>query len=314
MNVDVNIKEKIIVIVGPTAVGKTALSLALAKKYQGEIINGDSVQVFRGLDIGSAKATSDEQAGIPHHLIDIRNPDETYNVYDFKQKVDQLIKEISARGKCPIIVGGTGLYIQSVLYDYKFPTTTGDSVLRDKLGEQSPFDLHRQLADLDPASAEKIHPNNVKRVIRALEICLTTGEKCSNQSSATEQIAKYNATVIGLSMAREQLYERINSRVHLMLAQGLEAEVRTLYQAGFGQAQSMQAIGYKEWLPYFEGACSLVDVIEQIQKHSRRFAKRQFTWFQNKMAVNWFEIDPAKPTMQFDTISETVQLFLGKAQ
>ncbi|MDF2556610.1 MAG: miaA [Bacillales bacterium] len=283
-------KEKLIVIVGPTAVGKTALSLELAKRFNGEIINGDAFQVYRGLDIGTAKITQSEMDGIPHHLIDIRNPEEQYNVVDYKNDVSKCIQDITTREKLPILVGGTGLYVQSVLYDYQFPETIEDAELREKLYTLDNYELHRQLSELDPVTATNIHPNNKKRVVRALEVCILSGKKFSEQTAASEKIALYDAIVIGLEMERNQLYERINARVLQMMNNGLENEVRKLVEKGLSEKQSMLAIGYKEFFPYFNNEKTIDEVINEIQQSSRNFAKRQFTWFRNKMDVQWFDM------------------------
>ncbi len=309
---DVNMK-KIVVIVGPTAVGKTALSIEIAKRFDGEIINGDAVQVFQGLNIGTAKITNEEMAGVPHHLIDICDPASTYNVFDFKKDVDHLIEKISSQGKLPIIVGGTGLYIQSVLYDYQFPEQKTDHALREQLTQLTPEQLYQQLVQLDEAAASSIHPNNLKRVIRALEICLSTGRKFSEQSTQTSRIEKYSAYVIGLEMDRETLYQRINARVLSMIEAGLEREVRNLCERGMADAQSMQAIGYKEFIPYFHGEQTIDEVIKQIQQHTRNFAKRQYTWFKNKMDIEWFTLNPDQNcSIQFQAIMNEIALFLGK--
>lgn len=283
-------KEKLIVIIGPTAVGKTALSLELAKQFNGEIINGDAFQVYKSLDIGTAKISQSEMKGIPHHLIDIRNPDDSYNVVDFKEDVSECIYDISTRGKLPILVGGTGLYVQSVLYDYQFPETIEDAQLREKLYSMDNEELHRQLSKFDPEAAQKIHMNNKKRVVRALEVCILSGKKFSEQIGATEKIARYDAIVVGLEMDRNQLYARINDRVLQMINNGLEYEVGRLVENGLSEKQSMLAIGYKEFFPYFNNEISLEEVIDEIQKSSRHFAKRQFTWFRNKMDVHWFDM------------------------
>jgi len=308
-------KEKLLIIVGPTAVGKTALSIALAKKFQGEIINGDAVQVYQQLDIGSAKITPEEQAGIPHHLIDIRQPNQSYSVFDFKKDVSQLVTEINNRQKLPIIVGGTGLYIQSLLFDYHFSETASDKEIQQRLRQKSGEELHQELMLVDEAAAEKIHPNNVKRLVRALEVCLTTGKKFSEIGSTAVQNEHYHAAVIGLTMERQMLYNRINQRVLQMIEAGLEEEVRQLFAAGLEDAQAMQAIGYKEFIPYFKAEKNLDEVIAAIQQNSRRFAKRQYTWFRNKMDVNWFEIShPNQIETDFAPIIDFAKLFLGKTQ
>lgn len=283
-------KKKLFVIVGPTAVGKTALSIELAKKFNGEIINGDSQQVYRGFDIGTAKITTEEMEGVPHHLIDTRDASNPYNAFEFKNDVEDLVDEITSRGKLPILVGGTGLYVQSVLYDYDFPATQNNPALREELRQLSREALHEKLTELDREAAEKIHFNNTKRMIRAIEVCLTTGKKFSELSTADEKIENYDAFVVALDMPRDMLYERINKRVEIMIENGIEAEVRGLVEQGLSDTNAMTAIGYREFLPYFAGDSSLDTVIENIQQNSRRFAKRQLTWFRNKMDVNWFDV------------------------
>lgn len=287
-------KEKLVVIIGPTAVGKTRLSIELAKKFNGEVISGDSMQVYKGMDIGTAKATKAEMDGIPHHLLDWKEPENPFNVYDFKQTVQETITDITERGKLPILVGGTGLYIQSVLYDYQFPDTSANQDIRFKLEKQAADEggefLYQSLVEIDPVAAEKIHPNNIKRVIRALEVYYSSGTKFSEMEMSNERTLKYEAAVIGLTMERELLYSRINKRVDVMMEAGLEQEVRFFYEKGLKDAQSMQAIGYKEFIDYFESNKTLDEVVQDIKQNSRRFAKRQFTWFRNKMEVDWFDM------------------------
>lgn len=302
-------KEKLIVIVGPTAVGKTALSLELAKRFNGEIINGDAFQVYRGLDVGTAKITQSEMDGIPHHLIDIRSPEDPYSVVDFKDDVCKCIQDITNRKKLPILVGGTGLYVQSVLYDYQFPETIENAELREKLYSLNNDELHRKLEELDPTAAINIHPNNKKRVVRALEVCILSGKKFSEQTGATEKIALYDAIVIGLEMERIQLYDRINERVLQMMNNGLENEVRKLVEKGLSEKQSMLAIGYKEFFPYFKNEKTIEEVIIEIQQSSRNFAKRQFTWFRNKMDVHWFDMSD---TSDFLNNLDRICMFVDK--
>lgn len=301
--------QKLVAIIGPTAVGKTKLSIDLAKKFNGEIISGDSAQVFKGMDIGTAKITADEMEGIPHHLIDCREPSESYNVYDFKNEVNRMITDITNRGKLPILVGGTGLYIQSVLYDYQFPETTANLTIRKELEEridrEGPDAVYQTLVEIDPQAAEKIHPNNTKRVIRALEVFYDSGKRFSEQEQSEERTLLYDVALIGLTMDRDLLYKRINERVETMMQMGLEEEVRNLYDQGLKDAQSMQAIGYKEFSGLFEGTKTREDVISEIQRNSRRFAKRQFTWFRNKMDVHWFDVTDLA---HFDKISEEISI------
>lgn len=283
----------VLCIVGPTAVGKTKMSIELAKQLNGEIISGDSMQIYRGMDIGTAKATMDERQGIPHHLIDEKNPDEPYSVAAFQQTVRAKMEEIKSRGKLPIIVGGTGLYIKSVLYDYEF---AGESESKEvdeaKYGHLSNEELHAKLATVDEAGAKDIHPNNRKRVIRALEIYETSGVKKSEMIEKQEHKMIYDACLIGLTDDRNVLYDRINKRVDTMYETGLVEEVKALFDEGIpAESQSIRAIGYKELYDYFKGFISLEESKELIKRNSRRYAKRQYTWFNNQMDVTWFKVD-----------------------
>ena len=283
----------VLCIVGPTAVGKTRMSIELAKALNGEIISGDSMQIYRGMDIGTAKATLEERQGIVHHLIDEKNPDEPYSVAAFQQTVRAKIEEIKSRGKLPIIVGGTGLYIKSVLYDYEF---AGESESKEvdemKYGHLSNEELHAKLAEIDEAGAKAIHPNNRKRVIRALEIYETSGIKKSEMIEKQEHKLIYDVCLIGLTDDRKVLYDRINQRVDKMYETGLVEEVEVLFKQGIpSDAQSIRAIGYKELYDYFNGLISLEESKELIKRNSRRYAKRQYTWFNNQMDVVWFDVD-----------------------
>lgn len=286
--------KKLLILIGPTAVGKTKTSIELAKKFDGEIISGDSMQIYKKMDIGTAKIKPNEMEGIPHYLIDIRNPEEAFSVAEFQELVRNKIMDISNRGKLPMIVGGTGLYIQSVLYDYRFSDAPTNNEFREKLEIQAEkmgnMYLHDQLMKLDPLSAEKIHPNNVRRVIRALEILQCTGKTMSEWQQTQKPEPLYNAAIIGLTMEREQLYERINKRVDIMIEEGLVDEVKSLYQKGIRGCQSIQAIGYKELYEYFDGKISLDQAIYSLKQNSRHYAKRQLTWFRNKMDVKWFDM------------------------
>ena len=288
----------VIAIVGPTAVGKTALSIELAKKLDGEIINGDSMQVYRELNIGTAKITQEEMKGIPHHLLDILAPTESFSVADYQQVVREKITEIQARGKMPIIVGGTGLYIQAVLYDFRFTEEKIDDKVRaayyadlEKVGPEA---MHARLAVVDPDTAKTIHPNNTRRVIRALEMAEHSDVKKSHEAQHQGERALYNHLIIGLNMDREKLYGRINLRVDRMLEQGLIEEVRGLYDRGIRDVQSIRAIGYKELYDYFDGRETFEQAIENLKQNSRRYAKRQLTYFRNKMAITWYDSFSAK--------------------
>ncbi|WP_353855668.1 tRNA (adenosine(37)-N6)-dimethylallyltransferase MiaA [Bacillus sp. Bos-x628] len=289
-------KQPVIVLVGPTAVGKTKLSIDIAKAFNGEIISGDSMQIYKGMDIGTAKITPEEMEGVPHHLIDMKQPEESFSVAEFQQLVRLKIKEIAGRGKIPMIVGGTGLYIQSVLYDYTFTDEKSDPAFKKEMTlfekQYGPLQLHEKLKAVDPDAAQMIHPNNVRRVIRALEVIHTTGKTMSDMQNGHQEIPLYETAIIGLTMERTLLYERIHQRIDMMLDNGLIDEVRALYQSGLKDCQSVQAIGYKELYAYFKGDCSLDEAIDQLKQNSRRYAKRQFTWFRNKMDVTWFDMTP----------------------
>ncbi|WP_277585804.1 tRNA (adenosine(37)-N6)-dimethylallyltransferase MiaA [Psychrobacillus antarcticus] len=279
----------VIAIVGPTAVGKTALSIQLAKAFNGEIINGDSMQVYRELHIGTAKITQEEMEGIPHHLLDIKDPTDSFSVAEYQKLVRGKIEEITSRGKTPIIVGGTGLYIQSVLYDFRFTEQPNrDENRLAELEKMSPDNLYILLYSLDPEAAKDIHPNNVQRVIRAIERVELTGKQKNDIEQNQGQEEVYRHYIIGLSIDRENLYDRINKRVDIMLEKGLLEEVKTLYSKGIRDVQSIQAIGYKEIYAYLDGNVSFEDAIEQLKQNSRRYAKRQLTYFRNKMDIHWY--------------------------
>ncbi|OJG41478.1 tRNA dimethylallyltransferase [Enterococcus gilvus] len=277
---------------GPTAVGKTSLSIDLAKRFDGEIISGDSMQVYRGLDIGTAKVTLEEQAGVLHHLIDVRDIDQSYSAADFQQAAREVIQEITDRGKVPIVVGGTGLYIQSLLWDYKLGSEgeRTDESLREKYEAIAEAEgneaLWRLLQAKDPLAAEKIHYNNRKKMIRALEVFELTGHSILEPKEQPKEL--YDSFLIGLNTERTRLYRRINERVDLMVEQGVLEEARQL--AKTPEVQAAQGIGYKEFFPYFSGECSLDSAIEEVKLHSRRYAKRQLTWFRNRMSVHWYDL------------------------
>lgn len=293
----------VIAIIGPTASGKTALSIRLAKLVDGEIINGDAMQVYKELDIGTAKITTEEMDGIPHHLLDIKETSEGFSVAEYQQLVRAKIDEITARGKMPIIVGGTGLYVQAVLYDFQFTEERVDEAARQayyaKLEQLGPEAMHALLAAVDPETAQAIHPNNTRRVIRALEMAELSAKNKSDEAHNRGHIALYNHAIIGLNMEREVLYERINQRVDRMIEQGLEEEVRKLYERGLCGTQAMKAIGYKEFCAYFDGRATYEETIEQIKQNSRRYAKRQLTFFRNKMDVQWIGTDWEKVQQLF---------------
>ena len=295
MNMTNNELKPLVILVGPTAVGKTAASIGLAKALNGEIISGDSMQIFRGLDIGTAKITKEEMQGVPHHLIDIKEPWETFSVAEFKRLADEAIADIHARGKLPIIVGGTGFYINSVLYEYHFGEADTDEAYRAELEQYAETygndALWNILQEKDPDSAAKLHSNDTKRVIRALEVLHVTGIPASKrQSTVDKQTMRYNAVYIALNMPREVLYDRINRRVDIMIQDGLEAEVRTALANGTEQdALSMTSIGYRQMIQYFNEEISFDRAVELIKRDTRHFAKRQLTWFRHDPNIQWVD-------------------------
>ncbi|AOH54433.1 tRNA (adenosine(37)-N6)-dimethylallyltransferase MiaA [Peribacillus muralis] len=270
------------------------MSIEMAKLFNGEIISGDSMQVYKGMDIGTAKIKREEMEGIPHYLLDIKEPDEPFSAAEFQERANACIEDIQSRGKLPIIVGGTGLYIQSVIHDYQFSEAPSDLEYREGLEMQireSGIDpVFDQLRKVDPESANRIHPNNVRRVIRALEIFHCTGKTMSEQLDDQPTELKYETCIIGLSMEREKLYQRIDQRVEGMVEEGLIQEVQSFYDQGLKDCQSIQAIGYKEIYDYFDGRVSVDEAVETLKQNSRRYAKRQLTWFRNKMDVIWFNM------------------------
>ena len=297
-----NRKEKLIVILGPTAVGKTALSIALGQKLGTEIISGDSMLVYKGFDIGSAKPDMEERAGVPHHLIDIREPGESYGVTDFVTEASGCIREINDKGKIPILAGGTGLYVKALLEGYEFNETDEHGEYRawlEELGRKKGKEyVHGLLAQVDPESAERLHPNDFRRVIRALEVQHFGGEQISQQrrACAGESLERrdlcYDAIVIGLQRDRQELYQRINQRVELMFQAGLEDEVRSLLDRGLDRTtQAMKGIGYKETAAYLAGEMSREEAMELIQKSTRHFAKRQLTWYRKMPYIEWLAAD-----------------------
>ncbi len=289
-------KKPLIVIAGPTASGKSSLSVELAKKINGEIISADSMQVYKGMDIGTAKITKQEMDGIIHHLIDVLEPDEPFNVNIFQKLAREAIEEIYSKGKIPIIAGGTGFYIQAVAYDIDFQETSKDTEYRDyltKLAEENSTLLFEMLNKLDPQSAEIIHINNTKRIIRALEYYKQTGKKISEHNLAErEKESPYKLLFYVLNMDRELLYRRIDTRVDIMFEQGLEKEVRGLLEMGYTKDMiSMQGLGYKETIDAINGEYSFENCINIIKRDTRHFAKRQLTWFRREKNVIWLNLE-----------------------
>lgn len=283
----------LIILTGPTAVGKTSLSIKLAQNIGGEIISADSMQVYKHMDIGSAKITSAERNGIPHHMIDILEPWEEFNVVIFKQNVSQCIEDICSRGKIPILTGGTGFYIQAVLYDIDFTENAENTEIRERLEQlaekKGPEYMHSLLCQVDEASARVIHANNRKRVLRALEFFELTGTKISDHNETErKKTSAYNSRYFVLNDSRELLYERIDARVDLMLEAGLVEEVRALMEMGcHKELVSMQGLGYKEILRFLEGELCLEEAVRLIKRDTRHFAKRQLTWFRREKNVIW---------------------------
>lgn len=302
--------KKVVVVVGPTGVGKTKMGVALAKYFDGEVISGDSMQIYKLMNIGTAKVTTEEMEGIPHHLIDIKNPKENYSVKEFQEEVRLKIDEISARQKLPIIVGGTGLYIKAALYDYVFSESQIDhQEYIEKYKNYSNEELYEFLKKIDLESASSLHPNNRQRVLRAIAIYESTGTKKSDLLAKQEHKLLYDVKFIGLTLPRDVLYKRINERVDSMMNQGLLQEIEMLMKMNLSpELQSMKAIGYKEWFAYYQGNQNLEETIELIKKNSRNYAKRQYTWFNNQVPVKWFDVN----LNDFDDTVNNVIKYLNK--
>ena len=275
---------KVIVIVGPTGVGKTKLSIELAKKLDGEIINADSTQVYRGLDIATAKVTSDEKEDIPHHLFDIKDINEDYTVYNYQQDSRKAIADIISRGKTPILVGGTGLYIKACLYNYDLNEEESKNLVDLN---KSTEELFNELVSIDPNTS--IHPNNRKRIIRSLNYYYLNNKLLSNKKKNDELL--YDAVMIGLTTDREVLYDRINKRVDIMVSNGLLEEAKRIYDSNVRTKAIMTPIGYKELFPYFDGIKSLEECLDLIKQNSRHYAKRQYTWNRHQFNVKLFDVD-----------------------
>ncbi len=292
------------IITGPTASGKTAASIKLARRINGEIISADSMQIYRRMDIGTAKPSLKERQGIPHYMIDIIDPDKQYSVALFREDAEKHILDIVSRGKVPVMVGGTGLYIRAVIDQYSFTQTGIDPELRFRLYKIAESDgapaVHRILEKVDPRTAAGLHPNNLKRVIRAIEVYCNTGTPISElQARDSLKPEKYSLFMFGLKMNREDLYLKIEKRVDKMIADGLVEEVSNLLKSGYSpELTSMQGLGYKEIVPYLKGIISLADAVSALKRNTRRYAKRQITWFRHDPRVKWldtaFVSDPAE--------------------
>lgn len=284
--------NKIIVIVGPTCTGKTKLSIELAKKYNGEIINADSTQIYKDNDIATAKISLEEMEGIEHHLLSIKELSENYTVFDYQRDARNCINKIIDKGKIPILVGGTGLYIKSVLYDYKFDLENNKKETYDQYNNE---ELYKKLLSIDPKT--EIHPNNRKRVERALDYYFANNKPISSKEKTNKIL--YDAIIIGLTTDRNILYEKINERVDKMLESGLLDEANRIYESGFRTKAVLTPIGYKELFPYFEGKENLDNAILLMKQNSRHYAKRQYTWFLHQMDVKWF-------TTNYDNFNQTI--------
>ena len=288
-------KPKVVVIVGPTASGKTALSIELAKKINGEIISSDSMQIYKDMDIGTAKVTKEEAEGIKHYLIDCVSPDERYTVSDFKKDAENAIEEILAKGKTPIVVGGTGLYVNSLIYgieyqDMKFDEQYRDELMKKAETESGLKEIWDEANQIDPEAMKKISPNDKKRIVRVLEIFKATGKTKTEQEILSRQNGvKYDYKVFGITMERGKLYSRINLRVDIMIEKGLEEEVRKLVNKYTKFPTAMQGLGYKEVVEYFDGNLTYEEMIDKIKQESRRYAKLQLTWFRKNKETIWLD-------------------------
>ena len=288
-------RKPLIIIAGPTASGKTSLSVRVAQAIGGEVISADSMQVYRHMDIGSAKVTEKERQGIPHYLIDVLDPTDEFNVVVFQKMAKEAMETILSHGHIPILAGGTGFYIQALLYDIDFTVTEEDSGYRDELAalalREGPQALHRMLKEVDPASAAAIHENNVKRMIRALEFHRSSGKRISEHNASERQKeSPYNFLYYVLTMDRALLYDRINRRVDLMVQDGLLDEAKSFFSLPFA-GTVRQAIGYKELKPYFDGSLPLEEALDHLKMETRRYAKRQLTWFRRYASIHWLPID-----------------------
>ena len=304
----------LLVIVGPTAVGKTDVAVRVAPRTGGEIISGDSMQVYKYMDIGTAKPTPDEMAGVPHYMIDVVDPDEDFNVARFQQSVEKYIGYIHDRNKLPILVGGTGLYVRSVTDNYDFTPPGGSSATREELLQIARLygngRLAEMLKEVDPAAAGRIHHNDTRRLVRALEVYRATGKPISNfQYCAAIKSPKYNLAYFGLEMKRESLYKKIEDRVDKMISRGLVDEVKRLVEMGYSRkSTAMQALGYKEMLDYLNGLCTLEEAVQLIKRNTRRLAKRQMTWFRRDERIRWIDVE------KYDSLDEIADKIVLEAE
>ncbi len=307
-------KEKIICIVGPTASGKTALSIALAKELSGEIVSADSMQIYKGLDVGTAKPSLSERDGVLHHMLDVVSPEENFSVARYVEDATRIVDDILRREKMPIVVGGTGLYVDSLVKGTEFAAFEEDMEYRRELFSlyecEGAEHLHAMLAEVDPRRAKEIHPNNVKRVIRALEVYKATNRTITEHDEETKSAKpRYDAIYIGLMFSeREELYARINARVDKMLEDGILQEIKALLSSGIpDSATAMQAIGYKELIPALRGECDMDVAIDELKRATRRYAKRQMTWFKRNKNINWIDVSK---TQNFSDILQASRNFI----
>lgn len=307
-------KKPLVIIAGPTAVGKTEISIEVAKRLNGEVVSADSMQIYKYLDIGSAKPTKEETQGIPHYLIDEIDPRAEFSVSQYRDLAKKYIDKVISKGKIPIVAGGTGLYVNSLIYDMDFSSTRSDNSIRERLtSEYERYGieyLHSKLKEVDKEAAERIHPNNVRRVIRALEVYYTTGESIKDFSKDLVENEDYDYILIGLNRDREELYERVNKRVDIMFNSGLIDEVKKLVEMGLkAEDISMKGIGYKEVIGYLDGEYDLERAVELVKRNTRRYAKRQLTWFKRYEKMKWFNLD--KDTDKEKIINNIIQFVEG---
>jgi tRNA dimethylallyltransferase len=308
----------LLVIVGPTAVGKTAISLRVAAELQGEIISADSMQIYRSLDIGTAKPTLGERKLVPHHLVDVMDPAVDYNVSQFQKDAVEAISAVAAKKKLPILVGGTGLYVNAVIFGYSFTEAEISPRLRAHLTEEAKSkgtdSLYQRLSELDPVSAAKIHPNDLRRIIRALEVFSLTGKPIYEQVASTAvQKTRYKTLIIGINRPREDLYRRIEDRVDQMMAAGLLEEVKSLLSRGYSpHLKSLQGLGYRHVLPYLEGEVSLEEAVNLLKRDTRRFAKRQLTWFRKNKGIIWFTLENDSVEEEDEVVKNICNLAAGE--
>ncbi len=307
-------KKKIICIVGPTASGKTALSIALAKEFSGEIVSADSMQIYKGMDIGTAKPSLSERDGVVHHMIDVVSPDESFSVARYVKDATRIVDDILNRKKLPIVVGGTGLYVDSLVKGTEFAAFDEDMEYRRELfslyEREGAEYLHSMLSEVDPERAKEIHPNNVKRTIRALEVYKATSRTITEHDRESETAEpRYDAVYIGLMFSeRDELYGRIDARVDKMLSDGILDEIKALLSGGISEASTaMQAIGYKELIPALRGECDLAAAAEVLKRATRRYAKRQMTWFKRNKSINWIDVSK---TQNFSDILQASRNFI----